>query len=110
MSSQSSSKQNVVETTEFGLQPISPPKTSTRSKTSFDLSDAASNVQMTMNMNDHSADKPVAALLDMVRDKDREIAMLKRKLLKRHYRIRDLQQKLSEQEGSSMQMYSTNTE
>lgn len=104
--------QNVVETTEFGLQPITSSSQKTtaaimRGKSTSQLSDTAANVQMTIDMNNHSVDKSVAALLDTVQTKEREIADLKRRLLKRHYKIRALQQKLSETaESSNMQLFS----
>lgn len=98
--------QNVVETTEFGLQPITSPKTAARNKANPQLTDTVANVQMTLDMNNHSVDKSVASLLDTVQIKEREIATLKRKLLKRHYKIRELQQKLTEtNESSNMQMF-----
>jgi len=96
-----SAKQTAVETTEFGLQTIVPQKISSRQKSSTPMSDAASAVP-----SNHSVDKSITALMDTVQNKEREIAVLKRKLLKRHYRIRELQQKLSETAESSMQMYS----
>lgn len=98
-------KPNTVETTEFGLQPISSaPKSSSRPKVG--QHETAANVKMTRGMNNHSVDKSVNALLDTVQDKEREIALLKRKLLKRHYRIRELQQKLSDTVEGSQMMYS----
>jgi hypothetical protein len=105
--SKGSHKQAVVETSEFGLQPISaPPKGTSRSKSSTHLSETVANVQMTKSMNNHTVDKSVNNLLDTIQDKEREIAMLKRKLLKRHYRIRELQQKLSDTVEGSQMMYS----
>lgn len=99
--------QNVVETSEFGLQPIgSSQKNAPRGKNNPQLSNTAANVQMTIDMNNHSVDKSVASLLDTVQMKEREIAHLKRKLLKRHYKIRELQQKLTEtNESSNMQLF-----
>lgn len=98
--------QNVVETTEFGLQPITSQKGTARSKANPQITDTVANVQMTMDMNNHSVDKSVASLLDTVQMKEREIAHLKRKLLKRHYKIRELQQKLTEtNESSNMQLF-----
>lgn len=98
--------QNVVETTEFGLQPITSQKGTARNKANPQITDTVANVQMTIDMNNHSVDKSVASLLDTVQMKEREIAHLKRKLLKRHYKIRELQQKLTEtNESSNMQLF-----